>query len=76
MPGPLVAADGGDEDDALPVGDEDGAVRLLGQAAGLEDEGLAVDDDGFTDECGHGCRALPGRSAACVRRDAERTVRL
>ena len=32
----LVAADGGDEDDALAVGDEDRAVRLLGKAAGLE----------------------------------------
>ena len=46
----LVAADGGDEDDALAVGDEDGAVRLLGEAARLEDERLAVDDDGFTNE--------------------------
>ena len=48
--GALVAADGGDEDDAVAVGDEDGAVGLLGEAAGLEDERLAVDDDGFTNE--------------------------
>ena len=48
--GALVAADGGDEDDALAVGDEDGAVGLLGEAAGLEDELFAVYGDGFTDE--------------------------
>ncbi len=52
--GPLVAADGGDEDDALPVGDEHRAVRLLGEAARLEDKRLAVDDDGFANEMGHG----------------------
>src|SRR5581483_6058085 len=46
----LVAADRGDEDHALAVGHEDGAVGLLGEAAGLEDELLAVDGDGFTDE--------------------------
>ena len=50
--GTLVAAHGGDEDDALAVGDEDRAVGLLGQAAGLEDERLSVDDDGFAYE-GH-----------------------
>ena len=61
--GALVAADGGDEDDALAVGDEDRAVGLLGQAAGLEDERLAVDDDGFANEMGHG-----GERSSALRR--------
>src|SRR4029077_11904353 len=46
----LVAADRGDENDALAVRYEDGAVRLLRETARLEDERLAIDDDGFTDE--------------------------
>src|SRR6202012_4219739 len=56
--GTLVAADGGDEDDALAVRDEDGPVGLLGEAAGLEHEGPSVDGDGFTNEMGHGALAL------------------
>jgi hypothetical protein len=56
-----VAAADGDEDDALAEGDEDGAVGLLGDAARLEGEGLAVDEDGFADE-GHEGTCWP---AAC-----------
>ena len=48
--GPLVAGDGGDEDDALAVGDEDGAVRLLGETARFEGQRTAVDHHGFTNE--------------------------
>ena len=54
------------EDDALAVGDEDGALRLFRQAARLEGEGLAIDENGFTNEC-HGNGAsraqLPLRAA-------------
>ena len=73
-PGRSSPRHGGDEDDALAVGDEDGAVRLLGEAAGLEGERLAADHDGFTNEMGHG-RCAPRRHAACVRLDAEHSVR-
>ena len=39
-PGRSSPRDRGDEDDGLAVGDEDGAVRLLGETAGLEGERL------------------------------------
>ena len=61
----FVARHGRDEHDALAVGDEDGAVRLLGETARLEGQRPAVDGDRFTNEC-HGTSAPEARTtAAC-----------
>src|SRR5205085_40284 len=51
----FVATDGGDEDDAVAVGDEDGPVRLLGKTARLEGHRTAVDHHGLANETHEDC---------------------
>src|SRR4029079_14995251 len=56
----------GDEHDALAVGDEDRAERLLGKPTGFEGKRLPVDGDGFADE-GHGGSLRGRRPRASLR---------